>query len=98
MTTRGELNEVKQSLEKALLETDPVLQASIDTELKLMQNRVKAIKLVLSMPADAEAPKAAEDTLAVVISPPRWEQGLAFTRVRVRFVKPGPPAGSCSRH
>ena len=37
---------------QALLDISPELTASVETEIKLMRNRMKAIKLVLALPAD----------------------------------------------
>ena len=40
---------MKEDLERAILETPSDVADKVDTEVKLMSNRVRAIKLVLSM-------------------------------------------------
>ncbi len=64
VTTRGELMKMKEELERAILDAPAEIHDKVATELSLMSNRVKAIKLVLSLPcthgeaADAEATTA----------------------------------------
>ncbi len=55
--TKGELKKWKDDLLKAIAESEstPDVQQAVQTELRLMQNRVKAIKLVLSESVDDDS-------------------------------------------
>lgn len=49
---RGELLKMKDELQQAILEVTPEIADKVVTEVRLMENRVKAIKLVLADKSD----------------------------------------------
>jgi hypothetical protein len=54
VTTRGELLAMQDQLMKAILSVTPAIAPAVSTELKLMNNRIKAIKLVLALPTEED--------------------------------------------
>ncbi len=72
-TTKGELLKCKEELMKTIAETEctPDVAEAIKTELRLMHNRVRAIKLVLSeaIEGDAADDAQAAGTPSTVLPP-----------------------------